>query len=72
MVTFCSVCACGSILSTVPSNGRLGNASTVTVARLAGLDLPDVGLVHQRPHLHQAEVGHLEQHRAAADVLGGR
>ena len=24
MVTFCSVTACGSILSTVPSNGRLG------------------------------------------------
>ena len=33
IVTFCSVCACGSILSTEPSNGRLGYASTVTLAR---------------------------------------
>jgi hypothetical protein len=33
MVTFCSVWAWGSILSTDPSNGRLANASTVTVAR---------------------------------------
>ena len=31
-MTFCSVRAWGSILSTDPSNGRLGNASTVTVA----------------------------------------
>ena len=72
IVTFCSITAWGSILSTVPSNGRLGYASTVTVARWPGLDLADVGLVHQRAHLHQVEVGHLEQHRAAADVAGGR
>ena len=40
--------------------------------RLARLDLPDVGLVHQRAHLHEVEVGHLHQHGAAADVLGRR
>ena len=40
MVTFCSVWACGSILSTVPSNGRLGYASTVTVASWPGCTFP--------------------------------
>ena len=39
-VTFCSVWACGSILSTVPSKVRLGYASTVTVARCPGWTLP--------------------------------
>ena len=39
-VTFCSVCAWGSILRTVPSNGRLGYASTVIVASWPGCTLP--------------------------------
>ena len=39
---------------------------------LAGLDLADVGLVHQRADLDQVEVGHLEQRGAAAHVRGGR
>ncbi len=40
--------------------------------RLARLDLADVGLIHQRAHLDQVEVGHLHQHGAAADILGRR
>src|SRR5205823_4366665 len=32
MVTFCTTCPCGRIFATVPWNGRLGYASTLTVA----------------------------------------
>ena len=38
----------------------------------ARVDLADVGLVHPGPHQHPAQVGHTQQQRAAADVLGRR
>ena len=38
----------------------------------ARADLADVGLVHPGPHHHPAQVGHAQQQRAAADVLGRR
>ncbi len=40
MVTFCCTVACGSIFRTLPSNGRLGYASTVIVERRPGDTLP--------------------------------
>ena len=40
IVTFWVVCDCGSILRTLPSNGRFGYASTVIVARIPGWILP--------------------------------
>jgi len=36
IVTFCCTDAWGSILSTLPRNGRLGNASTVIVTCISG------------------------------------
>ena len=39
-VTFWVTCACGSIFSTEPSNGRLGYASTVIVTGSPGWILP--------------------------------
>ncbi len=40
IVTFCSTIACGSILSTSPSNGWFGYAATVTRVSMPGWILP--------------------------------
>jgi hypothetical protein len=39
-VTFCTTCACGPTFRTLPSNARLGNASTVMVTGSPGCTLP--------------------------------
>ena len=40
IVTFCSTTACGSTLSTTPSNGWFGYAATVTFVGMPGWTLP--------------------------------
>ena len=40
LVTFCMICACGPIFSTVPSKARFGNASTVIVTGRPGCTRP--------------------------------
>ena len=42
------------------------------VRRLARMDVADVALVEQRANAHDAEVGHLDDRRAAADRAVGR
>ena len=72
IVTFCSV----SRLRLDLEHRALERPVGVRIHRdrreLARLDLADVGLVHQRPDLHEVEVGHLEQRGAAAHVRRGR
>ena len=55
-----------------PGEGAIGEGVDRHGGALPGLDLPDVGLVDQCPHLHQAEVRHLHQRGAAAHVRGRR
>jgi hypothetical protein len=38
---------------------------------LPGLDLADIGLIHQRPYLHQPEIGHFHQRGPATHVGRG-
>ena len=38
----------------------------------SGVDLADIRFIHQRANLHGVEIRHLQEYRAAADLLGGR